>query len=95
MFAVQEKSLVRRPLEPAEAERRCKLIRSFFAVINPAHRRVEKRVVGMPELRSGNGRRGLVKSHGRSGGNGLRGRNAGNRFSVRIQNVRLKHAFFR
>src|ERR1700690_2831737 len=89
MFAVQKKSLIRRPLEPAETKWRCKLIRSFFAVINLAHRRVEKWMVGMPELRPSNRRRGLVKNHGRSGGNGLRGRSARDRFSVRIKNVGL------
>src|ERR1039458_5123 len=52
VFAIDEKSLVCRPLEPAETELRLKIVGHFFAVGNFAHRRVEKRMIGMPELRS-------------------------------------------
>jgi hypothetical protein len=55
MPAVQEKSLVRRPLEPAETKRRGKIIGDLALPSETfAHRSVEKRMVGMPELRPGN-----------------------------------------
>ena len=63
MLAVQEKSLLGSPLEPAEAERRGESVGGFAAVGNLAHRRVEKRMVNMPELRTGDRRGGLVKRH--------------------------------
>ncbi len=86
--AIEIKTVCRRPLKPAESERRVVAVHD----IRPVERRGRRAVMigrgRTPQQWIGNGRGGLVESVRRSSRNGLRRGDGSDDVAVRIQNVR-------
>ena len=95
MLAVDEKPLVGRPFDRTDAKSRAVFVDRLLADGDSRHRRVETRMVGMPELRLRDCGARLIHRHGGSSRNGLSGGQAGHGLSGRIEDLRRQLGFAR